>query len=275
MASCLPLTDSAYYVILFPASAVPLPESLVSEAAGLLQLKPADMNRILAVGDPAPVSRLSSSAEARAQADALHNLGIESAIVTSNELHLDQAPVKVYALEFSDNALTGLVVGSAARISVAWDEVALLVSGRLHLSRVEVKERKRRKRKETVGSHYFSADESVLDFYPENSTGNWRMRAANFDFSCLGPARSITAFENFATLIAQLQLRATHAQFDCAYGQARTALEIVWPVEPQTTRGDWRRTGAGRIDTATVTTIDNEAQFTRYSRLRYCLRKRQ
>jgi hypothetical protein len=71
-----------------------------------------------------------------------------------------------------------------------------------------------------------------------------------------------------------LRERATKAQFDDSYAQARAALEIVWPLEPQTKIGEWRRSGAGKFDTATVTTTDNEDQFTRYSRLRHYLRTR-
>ena len=49
----------------------------------------------------------------------------------------------------------------------------------------------------------------------------------------------------------------------------------IWPLEQQTRKGEWRRSGAGKFDMATVTTTDNEAQFNRYSRLRYCLRLRE
>jgi hypothetical protein len=70
-----------------------------------------------------------------------------------------------------------------------------------------------------------------------------------------------------------LRERVPKAQFDDSYASARSALEIVWPLEPQTKIGDWRRSGAGKFDTATVTTTDNEGQFNEYSRLRHYLRK--
>ena len=239
----------------------------------MLQLKPVELSRILALRQPLPATRTATVEEASEITDALRAVGIESSTVPSHELHLEELSKKVYALEFSNEALTATLVGSNARVSAGWDELILLVTGRLLLSRVEVEERRRRGRKQTVNSRHLSADESVLDVYVATSEINWRMKASNFDFSCLGSARSFTAFENFTALTHELRERATKAQFDDSYAQARSALEIVWPLEPQTRIGDWRRSGAGKFDTATVTTTDNEDQFTRYSRLRHYLRK--
>jgi hypothetical protein len=158
---------------------------------------------------------------------------------------------------------------------VPWDEVTLLVAGRLLLSRQETEERKRRGRKQMVDSRHLSSDESVLDLYTTSAEVNWRISANNFDFSCLGSAKAATAFENFAALIKLLQERAPNARFDDSYNQARPALATVWPIEPQTRKGEWRRSGAGKFDVATVTTTDNEGQFTRYSRLLRYLKLRE
>jgi hypothetical protein len=46
-------------------------------------------------------------------------------------------------------------------------------------------------------------------------------------------------------------------------------------LEAQRRTGDWRRSGAGKFDMATVTTTDNETQFNRYSRLRHRLKLRE
>ena len=249
-------------------------DPILTEAAKLLQLESAEFSRIVALRQPLPATRTTTVAEASEITEALRALGIESATVPSHDLHLEESSKKICALEFSDEALTATLVGSNARVSAGWDELILLVTGRLVLSRIEVEERRRRGRKQTVNSRHLSADESVLDVYLGTSEISWRIRASNFDFSCLGSVRSFTAFENFTALINVLRERATKAQFDDSYAQARSALEIVWPLEPQTRIGDWRRGGAGKVDTATVTTTDNEGQFTRYSRLRHYFKTR-
>ena len=269
----MPAVANEYYVVLLPAPEDHLEEPILAEAAKLLQLKPAELSRILVLRQPLPATRTTTVEGASEITEALHALGVESTTVPSHELHLEESSKKVCALEFSDEALTATLVGSNARVSAGWDELILLVTGRLVLSRIEVEERRRRGRKQTVNSRHLSADESVLDVYPATSEINWRIRASSFDFSGLGSTRSITTFENFTVLLNVLRERATNAQSDDSYAQARSALEIVWPLEPQTRIGDWRRSGAGKFDTATVTTTDNEGQFTRYSRLRHYLRK--
>ena len=274
IASCLPAAANEYYVVLLLAPERNLEGPIVTEAAKVLQLKTAELSRILALQQPLPATRTATVAAATEITDALRALGVESTTVPSHELHLEESSKKVYALEFSDEALTATLAGSNARITAGWDELVLLVTGRLVLSRIEVEERRRRGRKQTVNSRHLTADESVLDVYLANSEVNWRIKASSFDFSGLGSARSVTTFENFRALMNLLRARATKAQFDDAYAPARSALEIVWPLETQTRIGDWRRSGAGKFDTATVTTTDNEGQFTRYSRLRHYLRKR-
>ena len=77
----------------------------------------------------------------------------------------------------------------------------------------------------------------------------------------------MTAFENFTGLLNLLRARAPNAEFDDSYVRLRPVLENVCPLEPQTRKGEWRRSGAGKVDVATVTTTDNEAQFNCYSRL--------
>ena len=270
----MPAVANEYYVVLLPTPEGYFEEPILTEAAKLLQLKTAELSRILVLRQPLPATRTTTVAEASEITEALRALGIESATVPSHDLHLEESSKKISALEFSDEALTATLVGSNARVSAGWDELILLVTGRLVLSRIEVEERRRRRRKQTVNSRHLSADESVLDVYPATSEINWRIRASNFDFSGLGSTRSITTFENFTVLLNVLRERATNAQFDDSYAQARSALEIVWPLESQTRIGEWRSSGAGKFDMATVTTTDNEGQFTRYSRLRHYFKTR-
>jgi hypothetical protein len=223
-------------------------------------------------GLPLPAKSFETKVQAQQIKDSLHDLGIDSLLVPAGELN-STALKKVRALEFTDDKLTGSFAGTDARLQQPRDEIALIVTGRLLSSRVELEERKRRGRKQTVDTRYLSADESVLDLYFSTSEVCWRIKASSFDFSCLGSARGFTTFENFKALIDYFHQNAPQAFYDDSYAQARQILEIVWPLEPQTRTGDWRRSGAGKFDFATVTTTDNEDQFTRYSRLRYYLRK--
>lgn len=227
------------------------------------------------MAQPLPLARIPTQDEAAAIAHGLRGLGIESVIISNDDLHLDLSPRRIRALVGSDDSLTVVPAGARAQISVGWNEVTLLVAGRLLSNRVEVEERSSRGRKQTVDSRQLSADESVLDIYSIKDVVNWRIVAGAFDFSCLGSAKSATSFRNFAALINFLREHATAARFDDLYARARPMLDAVWPLEQQVRKGELRRRGSGKFDTATVTTTDNEAQFTRYSRLKHCLRLRE
>jgi hypothetical protein len=267
--------DNGYYIVLIPAPTCSLDDASVAEAAALLGLKVPELNRILGIGLPAPLSRVASTEEAASAEDRLRALGIATSIVAHEDLRLGAAAKKIRALELSDEALTAVPTSGNERVTSGWDEVTLLVAGRLILNRQETEERKRRGRKQMVDSRHLSSDESVLDVYTHSDQGNWRISANNFDFSCLRSEKGVTTLENFLALIGLLRERAPNAQFDDSYNRARPALATVWPIEPQTRTGEWRRSGAGKFDVATVTTTDNEDQFRRYSRLLYCLGSRQ
>jgi hypothetical protein len=270
----VPAKDVGFYLVPAPSPIGELAEVALAEAASLLRLKIPELNRILGVGQPVPLSRVATLEEAALIGDGLRRIGIETVTIAHGDLHLEVAARKIRALELSGDSLKAIQVSGSDKVPARWDEVTLLVAGRLHLDRQETEERKRRGRKQTVDSRHLSSDESVIDLYAQSAEINWRIHANNFDFSCLGSAKAATTFENFAALIRLLRERATHAECDDSYNHARPALAIVWPVEQQTRKGEWRRSGAGKVNVATVTTTDNESQFTRYSRLRHCLRQR-
>jgi hypothetical protein len=145
----------------------------------------------------------------------------------------------------------------------------LLVAGRISRREIEIEERRgRRAQGEVVETREFYADESVLDLYMTEPGCNWRIKADGFDYTCLGAQKSLLAAENFARLCATLSQRATTAVFDDAYTRLRHLLQAAWPVAEQTSAGGLRRDGPGRLRTESVTSVNNETQFTRYGRLR-------
>ena len=275
MALRAPAKDDGYYLVPAASPIGELAEASLAGAAALLRLKVPELSRILGFGQPVPLSRVATSEEAALIGEGLRRFGIDTLTITHAELHLAVTAKKIRALEVSDDAITAIPTSGGEKVTVSWDDITLVVAGRLILNRQETEERKRRGRKQTVAARQLSSDESVLDLYAGSDEGSWRINSNNFDFSCLGSAKAMTTFENFAALIRLLGERATKAQVDDSYNQARPALATVWPVEQQTRKGEWRRSGAGKLNVATVTTTDNEAQFTRYSRLRHCLRLRE
>ena len=266
--------SDAYYVVLSPNQTNVVAESSLAEIASLLRLRTTEVEIAVGSGCAVPLARAASSEQATMLADKLRALGIGADTFREDTLSLDLAGRKIRALEISDDGLAATPV-NGGEISVPWDDLILIVTGRLLVNRVEVEERRRRGRPQPLDTRELFSDEPVVDLYMRSDEVGWRISSSSFDFSCLGTEKAMTAFENFTTLINLLRLRAPKVEVDDSYRSLRAVLANVWPLEPQTRKGEWRRSGAGKVDVATVTTIDNEIQFNSYSRLRQRLKLRE
>ncbi|PYS43598.1 MAG: hypothetical protein DMF71_06715 [Acidobacteria bacterium] len=268
-----PATDESYYLIWRPAPAIDLDESKLATAASLLQLSAPELSQAATLGQPVPLARANTFEQATTLGDELRGLGIENLTVAARELKAEMAPKKIRALEFSEDSVTGITSGAPE--STAWAEILLIVAGRLHEKSAVVEARRRHGQMQPVDSRELFADDLVLDLYSGADETGWRIIATGFDFSCLGSEKKMTAVDNFQALTKVLRERASRAEFDDSYVRVRQMLAAVWPLDQETRRGEWRRSGAGKFDLSTVTTTDNATQFTRYSRLRRWLRARE
>ena len=264
--------SDGYYIVLAPnQTSVPSASSL-SEVASLLHLKVSEVQSALDLGRTIPVARVETPEHAAQLTEKLQALGVEADAFRNDGLDLDVPPRKIRALELSDDGFVGVLVSDGGKVSASWDDLVLIIAGRLLVNRVEVEERRRRGRMQPLGTRELFSDESVLDLYTKSSDSGSRISSSSFDFSCLGSEKAMTAFENFSALLNQLRVRAPNVEMDDSYLGLRPVLANVWPLEPQTRKGEWRRSGAGKYDIATVTTTDNEAQFNRFSRLCFRLK---
>jgi hypothetical protein len=266
--------SDACYVVLAPNQTNIMAELSLAEIASLLHLPTTEVEIAVGSGCGVPLARAASSEQATMLADKLRALGIGVDTIREDTLSLDLPGRKIRALEISDDGLAATPM-NGGEISVPWADLILMVNGRLLVKRVEVEERQRRGRPKPLDTRELFSDEPVVDLYMRSDELGWRISSSSFDFSCLGPEKAMTAFENFTTLINLLRLRAPKVEVDDSYRSLRALLANVWPLEPQTRKGEWRRSGAGKVDVSTVTTIDNEIQFNSYSRLRQRLKLRE
>jgi hypothetical protein len=267
--------EPGFNTIFLPDQAAQLTEESLAAVADLVRLKTADLKRIIEAGVPLPLARAASSDEATLIEGKLAELGVGVMVVADSDLMTeDSLQKRARAFELTESVLVARpAAGSGEDWRATWAEIVLLVAGRLFVRRLEVEERKGRKAEsEIVDAREMSADETVLDIYTSERDGGWRITAGNFDFSCLGTRKGLTAAQNFSTLVAVLRERASAAVYDDSYHRVRHALGVVWPFEQQTQAQGWRRERPGRVHTEAVTRSDNEMQFTRYSRLRHYLR---
>jgi len=254
----------------------PLVGEALASAAALLKLSPDELQRLITASTPLPLARTAT----REDADLLHNrlreLGLETITIADVEMGVGDAKVsRIRSLSLADSGLTVLQEGLLAGEHLRWSDVLLLVKGRLHIKTVQLEERKSRKPEaEIVSSSQFFADQQVVDIYSSTHSQTWRISANSFDFSCLGPTKSLLANENMTRLLKLLVAQSTKAEADDSYAKLRQALEPVWGSEQETESDGWRRSAPGQYSLNNITTKSNESQFTSYSRLRYFLKSR-
>ncbi len=235
-----------------------------AETAQLLNLAPPELNALLSAR-VAPLYATTAAEQAQAISEKLRSAEFEPVTISDAQLNLATPPKQIAALTIDKDALTASVRRTGERVSAPWNDVVLIVLGRLYFTKTEV-EQKRDKSKQVLDERQLTSDEAVLDIYSRADEIGWRIRAGSFDFSCLGAEKKPIAFENFRALAEVLRRNSPHAVDDDSYVRMRVALNKIWPLEARAGASERRRTLAREIN-ATATISDNELQFTRYSRL--------
>lgn len=272
--------EQGFNVVLAPHAAGELSVDSLTEAAALLRLEAGQLREMAGARLRLPLARAATRDEAALVEGKLRALGWQVEIVADEELRVEtDAPRRIRKLEIGADALAGWTNAEGEGVRVEWGQVTLLVAGRIARKRIEVEERRGGRRHgaegEVVEMREFHDDGGVLDLYVAGSLVNWRILAENFDYSCLGPAKSLTAAENFTRLVETLRERAPLAVYDDSYRGARHYLKFAWPLSEQTEAGNLKRVRPGRYNAEAVTSVTNETQFTRYGRLLQYFRLRQ
>lgn len=259
-------------VVLAPRGAAPGEEAL-PEASALLRVEAGLLAEIVREGEALPVARAASDEEAALIVERLGALGLDAVTVNDAALAVESAPpARARRLELGDEVLTAWTAGGQAE-RARWGKVTLLVVGRITSKRVEVEERRGRVRPgaEVADARELFADESALEIYAEGDAAGWRITSGNFDYTCLGERKGLLSGENFRRLVEELRRRAPRAEFDDAYDRRRQLLAAAWPPSERKEAGGLRRERPGKFNAEAVTVVTNDAQFTRYARLRRLL----
>jgi hypothetical protein len=248
----------------------------LSDVAELLKVAPDALERILYANQPLPLARTATSDEAQLLTDRLHDLGIDSKFISDEELGVEENNViRVRSICFEGETIS---VRSARRdepVELKYDELLLLVRARLLTKTTAVKERPTRgAENEILDASEFHADEAVLDLYSSSYSQTFRIAANSFDFSCLGNQKTLLVNENMSTIVQLIQSHAPQIKLDDSYNLVRHMVELVWGWQKATKSDGWRRDGPWRFTVGATTTLSNENQFTRYSRLSYFLQRR-
>lgn len=247
------------------------PDTLAA-ASGILRLQIDELSRIMSSPVQLPLARPASLDEARLIERRLQAIGIDSRIMPDADLSIDAMPLtKIRALELDETGIYAYRSPETEAIPISWSSFVLLVTGRLVFKRVELTEQAGSRADAIIDASEFATDETVFDLYARERTASYRIAANSFDFSCLGAAKGLLTSANLTTLIQLFRERAPEIGYDDSFNAVRKLLEVVWPSEQQNESSGWRRDRPGKYSVGTVTGVNNEMQFLRYSRLRYLL----
>ena len=195
--------------------------------ARLSQLTRQELSVLLS-GKLAPLATATSATQAQAISNQLNKTGITTTTIPEEDLKLQTPPKEIGTLALGDSSLTAVDRRTGAKMDTPWEDVTLVVIGRLFFTTTEVEQTRRRK--QVVEERQLTTDEAVFDIYHRGDATGWRIRAGNFDFSCLGNDKKPTAFENFRAVVDSLRKKAGNALFDEDYLRIRAALTKVWPL---------------------------------------------
>ena len=267
--------EQGFNIVLLSLGKKELTKREISEAANFLDLSTDDFKRITETNVPLPIVHASGYNEASLIESGLKHFGFETIVVSDRDMFAENMPGRLRGMTFTDSYLKGRDLVSENAMNLSWEEVSLLVVGRVFERRIETEEKISRKEvKELTDSREYSTDQLQLDIYSENYPLGWRVISDKFDFSCLGQGRSLIVAQNFELLIQILRARSTNAVFDDSYNQVQSLLNIVWPIEQRSKSLGLKRKNFGQMLSQHASISNNETQFLRYSRLKWTLESR-
>jgi len=217
-------------------------------------------------GKQVPLVRVASAEQAEWVVHKLRELRIETAVVDDTVLQANVPPLRLRSIGFEADQLNLGLFNVGEVYPIAADDLILIVAGTIVEGRKESVERRKLRGAKMLDEASTSSDEPIIDLYSKNDPLGWRIPARGFDFSCLGPGKSLLVGENMKELIARLVEFAPRARFSDDYASVMSLVEPVWPSEV-------RREGRilDRKDVSTVFMTNNATQFTKYSRMQWRL----
>jgi hypothetical protein len=248
----------------------------LEEAGRLLGRDVESLQLLIETTIPLPLARVKTAAAAEKIVEYLNKAGWQCTVVSDEDLSIDQIPLRLGALGFGPTAATLRMFNTGEVLDAAYPDISLLVSGSLVISRVDSHEKKKsRGRSQAIGESTSTSREPIMDLYLRHDKRTFRINATGFDFSCLGPEKSLTVTTNIIKLANELAGRSPEMMLNLDYDRSRAFLTPVWDVEEQRNPLGIKRTGFGQKAFATASTTSNREQFTRYSRLMMHLHEKQ
>ncbi|HEX8250159.1 MAG TPA: hypothetical protein VF599_18440 [Pyrinomonadaceae bacterium] len=259
--------EKGFNLIILP-NAHPCDDASLREVAAMTRLEKEDLRKLIETQKPLPLTRADSQKEAEIIQKRLNEIGFESLILSDEEdLKIETISRRLRGIEFHEDKLVLILFNSDEIAEIQRRDLSLIVTGAVFERRIETTEQRKKRQNKVLETTETSADQLLIDIYTPADAVGYRILSGGFDFSCLETEKGILARENMRKLADKLRAFALKAKFVGDYLQVRDVLGKVWEVEEKRDSRGLQRKGFGRLDFGNVTTINNLAQFTKYSRL--------
>ncbi len=254
--------------LIYQAKSESFDESKLSEVAKMLKIEKESLQKILKEQKSLPLVRAEAEKEIGIVQKRLQEFGIETTILSDENLAVETPPKRLRGIEFWDDKIIFVLFNKDEIIEISNEDLILIVSGAIFERRVEgVEKRNRKGENKLLETDETASDESLIDIYSRQNKFGYRIFAKGFDFSSLENEKAMLAVENMRKLIKKLREVAPNAKFVDDYLQVRENLGKVWEIELKTDSQGLKRKGFGNFNLANVTVADNSVQFLKYSRL--------
>lgn len=249
-----------------------LDEKNLSEAARMTRLEKDILQKLFETKKSLPLARAESEKEAEIVKIRLGEIGVETHVVSDEDLMVEKPPRRLRGLEFGEDKMRLFLFNEEETREITREDLALIVTGALFERRVESLERpSKNDENKILETSETGADTALIDIYSRADQIGYRIAVNGFDFSCLGAEKKILARENVRKLAQKLKEFAPAAKFVDDYLKVRALLGNVWETEQNTGKTDVKRKSFGKFSRQNTVIINNQAQFTKYSRLQWQL----
>lgn len=249
-----------------------LNETDIKEIGILTRLETDAVQNIIEAKKPLPLARAESEKETEIVRNKLREFGVETFVIPDEALRVEKPPRRLRGLEFSENKIILILFNEDEIREMSRENLSLIVSGAVFMKKVEATEKRNRKGENKIlKTVEMASDEILIDIYSRADSIGYRIEQKGFDFSALGAEKGILAAENTRKLIEKLREFAPRAKFVDDYLKIRAVLGSVWEIEQRTDSQGLKRERFGRFNLGNVTTVNNLAQFIKYSRLQWHL----
>ena len=240
----------------------------LTEISRMTRLDSEILRTIFASQTSLPLARAESEKSAAIVKTRLAESGVETIILSDEDLAVKHLPRRLRGLDFSENGLRLRMFNTDETLDIISDELVLIVTGAVFEKRVEATEQRNRKgENKLLKATETASDESLLDLYIRDDGVGFRIEQKGFDFSCLGAEKSLLAAENIEKLTRKLKEFAPEARLVEDYKNIRAALGNVWEIAERKDSKGLVRERFGKFNLGNVTTVSNLEQFTKYSRM--------